>query len=40
MIGQMTSFADIGTWISSNESLLSGLAAMIVVGGVIVSLFS
>jgi pimeloyl-ACP methyl ester carboxylesterase len=30
----MASFSDIGSWISVNESLLSGLAAMIVVGGV------
>ena len=33
----MASLADIGSWISVNESLLSGLAAMIVVGGVAVS---
>jgi pimeloyl-ACP methyl ester carboxylesterase len=30
----MASLAEIGSWISLNESLLSGLAAMIVVGGV------
>jgi pimeloyl-ACP methyl ester carboxylesterase len=30
----MASLTDIGSWISENESLLSGLAAMIVVGGV------
>ena len=30
----MASLADIGSWISENESLLSGLAAMIVVAGV------
>ena len=30
----MDSLAEIGSWISANESLLSGLAAMIVVGGV------
>jgi len=30
----MDSLAEIGSWISVNESLLSGLAAMIVVGGV------
>ena len=30
----MESFSDIASWISINESLLSGLAAMIVVGGV------
>jgi pimeloyl-ACP methyl ester carboxylesterase len=33
----MASLADIGSWISNNESLLSGLAAMIVVGGVLFS---
>jgi pimeloyl-ACP methyl ester carboxylesterase len=33
----MASLADIGSWISVNESLLSGLAAMIVVGGVLFS---
>ena len=36
----MDSFADIGAWISFNESLLSGLAAIIVVGGVIFTVFS
>jgi pimeloyl-ACP methyl ester carboxylesterase len=34
----MTSLVDIGSWISQNESLLSGLAAMIVVGGVVFSM--
>ena len=33
----MVSLSDIGSWISTNESLLSGLAAMIVVGGVALS---
>jgi pimeloyl-ACP methyl ester carboxylesterase len=33
----MASFSDIGSWISGNESLLSGLAAMIVVGVVTLS---
>jgi len=33
----MNVFAEIGTWIASNESLLSGMAAMIVLAGVIVS---
>lgn len=36
----MTSLAAIGSWISQNESLLSGLAAMIVVGGVVLSVLS
>jgi len=36
----MTSLADIGEWISRHESLLSGLAAMIVVGGVVLSTLS
>jgi pimeloyl-ACP methyl ester carboxylesterase len=35
----MESFAALGTWISENESLLSGLAAMIVVAGVVLSPF-
>ena len=33
----MTFLAEIGSWISENEALLSGLAAMIVVGGVFLS---
>lgn len=34
----MSYLAEIGSWISQNESLLSGLAAMIVVVGVVVSI--
>jgi len=33
----MPSLSEIGSWISENEALLSGLAAMIVVGGVVLS---
>jgi pimeloyl-ACP methyl ester carboxylesterase len=33
----MTLLAEIGSWISENEALLSGVAAMIVVGGVFLS---
>jgi pimeloyl-ACP methyl ester carboxylesterase len=35
----MTYLAYIGSWISDNESLLSGIAAMMVVGGVVLSVF-
>lgn len=34
---QMESLSQIGTWISENEALLSGIAAMIVVAGVVFS---
>ncbi len=34
----MPYLAEVGSWISQNESLLSGLAAMIVVVGVVVSI--
>jgi pimeloyl-ACP methyl ester carboxylesterase len=33
----MESFAELGSWISENESLLSGMAALIVLAGVILS---
>lgn len=33
----MESFSEIGTWISENEALLSGIAALIVVAGVVFS---
>ena len=35
----MDSLATIGSWISDNESLLSGMAAMIVLGTVLLSPF-
>ena len=31
----MDSLADVGSWIANNEALLSGIAAMIVVAGVV-----
>ena len=33
----MTSIAELGRWISENESLLSGMAALVVLIGVILS---
>ena len=33
----MLILSDLGAWISANESLLSGLAAMIVLAGVVLS---
>jgi hypothetical protein len=33
----MPNVADLGVWVTENESLLSGLAAMIVLAGVVLS---